>query len=41
MKYLGQKINAEGLTEQIIEDKLFGKMKSKLYKIKTYKNKSI
>jgi len=34
VKYLGQKINAEGLTEQIIEDKLFGKMKSKLYKIR-------
>ena len=33
-KYLGQKINAEGLTEQIIADKLFGKLKSKLYKIR-------
>ena len=32
--YLGQKINTEGITEEIIEDKLFGKLKSKLYKIK-------
>jgi len=32
--YLGQKINTDGLTEEIIEDKLFGKLKSKLYKIK-------
>ena len=34
MTYLGQKINTEGITEEIIEDKLFGKLKSKLYKIK-------
>ena len=28
VKYLGQKINPEGITEQIIDDKLFGSVKN-------------
>ena len=33
VKYLGQKINPEGITEQIIDDKLFGCVKNKLSKL--------
>ena len=33
VKYLGQKINSEGLSEEIIDSKIFGKVKNKLNRL--------
>ena len=33
VKYLGQKINLEGISEEIIDNKIFGKVKNKLNRL--------
>ena len=34
VKYLGKKINSEGISEEIIDSKIFGKLKNKLNRLK-------